>query len=102
MAESIFDILLKQFDQYYEAETYVTSPVKLSSCITTNTGNTMRKEPLANLVNCLQLCLARQQQLENDEGESLPQLQQGRETLGALAERMSNCELEDFELVRAT
>ena len=100
MAEPILSLLISQFDQYYETESYVTPPVKLASCMLTSGGVTTRKEPLANLLNCLQLCLVRQQSLEEGGAEPLPQTQSTSDTLKALADRMSNCEMDDFELVR--
>ena len=60
----------------------------------------MRREPLAHLVNCLQQCVAKQLVLEEGGAEPVSRLQQGREVLEAVAERMAKCELEDFELVR--
>ena len=100
MAEHILSLLISQFDLYYETESYVTPPIKLASCMLTSGGVTTRKEPLANLTNCLQLCLVRQRLLEEGGAEPLPQIQQTSDTLKALADRMSNCEMDDFELVR--
>lgn len=59
----------------------------------------MRREPLAHLVNCLQQCVAKQLLLEEGGADPVPRLQQGREVLEAVAERMSKCEMDDFELV---
>ena len=100
MAEPILSLLINQFDQYYETESYVTPPIKLASCMLTSGGITTSREPLASLLNCLQLCLIRQQLLVEGGAEPLPQLQQTRDTLTTLADRMSNCEMDDFELVR--
>lgn len=100
MAESILSLLISQFDQYYETESYVTPPVKLAPCMLTSGGITTRKEPLADLLNCLQLCVVRQRLLEEGGAEPFPQIQQTSDTLKALADRMSNCEMDDFQLVR--
>lgn len=99
LAEPIIQLLLNHFDQYHEKETYTNNPIKLDSCVTCCGSGTVstRREPLAHLVNCLQQCTAKL--IEAEKHGSIPAVSRAAEVLESVAQRMMECELDDYELV---
>ncbi|XP_072889339.1 Fanconi anemia group I protein isoform X1 [Hemitrygon akajei] len=108
LANTILQTLLSQLNRYYELEEDLLPPLKLESCITTQTGQIYLQEPLAHLLSCIQNCLAwykqslahrRMGNIDEEEEDNEDSFQHDLETqLDSITRRMIKSELEDFEL----
>uniref|UniRef100_A0A4W3I967 FA complementation group I n=1 Tax=Callorhinchus milii TaxID=7868 RepID=A0A4W3I967_CALMI len=110
LANTILHTLLSQMKQYYEPGEDLLPPLKLEACITAQGDHIHLQEPLAQLLSCVQSCLAwcRQtlphtnahhddEDADDDDADSSFQ-NELEEQLDSITLRMVKSELEDFEL----
>lgn len=102
---NVLDLLVNQFRRYYEENEDIQAPLKLELCISCAGGTIALTEPLASLLNCLQLCTKKsglRLDREDDEDEPLSNLLDDvEEILKSMTKRMIKADLEDFELDKA-
>uniref|UniRef100_A0A1X7SJS8 FANCI helical domain-containing protein n=2 Tax=Amphimedon queenslandica TaxID=400682 RepID=A0A1X7SJS8_AMPQE len=97
----ILDLLLDHFAKhYYEDDEDLLPPLKLSSCIARNESSDsyIKREPLSDLLNCLQLCTKQSIEWEEKGVEQVSHLKRLKKILRSISRRLSTCDLDDFEL----
>ncbi|XP_019864150.1 PREDICTED: Fanconi anemia group I protein-like, partial [Amphimedon queenslandica] len=97
----ILDLLLDHFTKhYYEDDEDLLPPLKLSSCMARNESSDtyIKREPLSDLLNCLQLCTKQSIEWEEKGVEQVSHLERLKKILRSISRRLSTCDLDDFEL----
>lgn len=104
LKDAILEMLLSQLKGYYESNEDVNPPLKLEPCILAQGEQVFLGEPLAHLLSCIQLCLAKSAEIcakqgaaEDDDTESGIQTQL-EAVVESLIMRMITSEMEDFAL----
>ncbi|CAI9718582.1 Hypothetical predicted protein [Octopus vulgaris] len=125
LQKPILNLLLHQIKKYFEAVEYVIPPLRLEACLLTHGSQIYLGEPLAHLLRCVSQCVLKSQTLnENetnsnghdddekeeeeeeadgvDDDEESNCLKKLEKILASLTQRMVKCELEEFELDKAS
>ncbi|XP_022251601.1 Fanconi anemia group I protein-like [Limulus polyphemus] len=107
ISEAILELLMAQFQRYYEFAEDVSPPLKLDSCIQTQMDEVQLVEPLAQLVFTVQQCLTTSlnrgpvEEINSDD-EELEIKNKLQRYMKTLVSRMITTEIEDFELDKLT
>ncbi|XP_067128123.1 Fanconi anemia group I protein isoform X2 [Centruroides vittatus] len=102
LSDAIFELLMNQFEKYYEKDKEISPPLKLESCIDLKYEEITIIEPLPHLLTCIQLCVSTiLQKTSNDDDDDCEQstcFNFLKSSLDHLTKRIISTDFEDFDL----